>query len=87
MNTDAPGSFKIPLEVVYPAVGDRRWQVPSEDILKSKVFDPEISWMEVDSADRFIADPFLLKTADGHYRILFEDYSFSTGYGHIAELK
>lgn len=57
------------------------------DILESRVFDPEISWLDVGTADRFIADPFLVKAADGQYRILFEDYTFSTGYGHIAELE
>ena len=56
------------------------------DVLAQKKFDPVIKWMKVDSADRFIADPFLLKEDEGNYRILFEDYTFSTGYGHIAEL-
>ncbi len=57
------------------------------DMLESKTFDPEIKWIRVESADRFIADPFLLKAGEGDYRILFEDYTFTKAYGHIAELK
>jgi len=58
-----------------------------EDILENKVFDTEINWMEIRSADQFIADPFLVQAADGQYRVLFEEYSFSSGYGKIAELE
>jgi hypothetical protein len=57
------------------------------DILENKTFDPAIKWMEVPSADRFIADPFLLQVEDNKYRILYEDYTFTKGYGHIAELE
>ncbi len=57
-----------------------------EEILGQKKFDPVIKWMDIPSADRFVADPFLVQTENGGYRVLFEDYTFSSGYGHIAQI-
>lgn len=55
-----------------------------EDIIRDKIFDPDINWLRLKSFDRFYADPFLLETNDGSIKILLEDYPFKENYGKIS---
>lgn len=59
-------------------------QATIKDIIKNKLFDPEIKWFPIQSKNKFSADPFLYKTKEGNYAILIEEYSFSSGYGIIS---
>jgi hypothetical protein len=36
------------------------------------------------SFDKFYADPFLLSSKDGNFKIIFEDYTFDDDYGKIS---
>lgn len=67
----------------------KQWQIglchgDIGDIIRSKVFNPEIKWVPLNTLDYFHADPFLLKTSDGSVNILFEDFAFDDYYGKIA---
>jgi hypothetical protein len=55
-----------------------------KEIIRSKTFDPAITWLPIQSRDQSNADPFLFKTTNGGYDIFFEDYSFKEGYGKLA---
>lgn len=50
-------------------------------ILSKRRFDEEINWFHT-PADRFLADPFLLRT-DENIEILLEKYHYREGYGKI----
>ena len=54
------------------------------DIIRTKKFNPDITWLPVKSYDNFYADSFLFKTNDGNYNILFEDFNFNEYYGKIS---
>ena len=56
------------------------------DIIRSKTFDPDINWLLIKSYDKFYADPFLLNSKDGNFRILFEEFTFDEDYGKISLL-
>jgi hypothetical protein len=43
-----------------------------KDIIRSKTFDPDINWLLFKSFDKFYADPFLLNSKDGNFKIIFE---------------
>lgn len=55
-----------------------------KDIIKNKSFDPDISWFPVKSKNIFRADPFLFKSGEGKYHILYEEYAFKDKYGIIS---
>lgn len=55
-----------------------------EDIIRNKIFDPDINWLRLKSFDKFYADPFFLATNDGNIKILLEEYSFKENYGKIS---
>lgn len=55
-----------------------------DDIIRNKIFDPDINWLRLKSVDRFYADPFLLATNDGSIKILLEDYPYKENYGKIS---
>jgi hypothetical protein len=55
-----------------------------KEIIRSKTFDPDITWLPIKSINRAYADPFIFKTTDWNYDILFEDYSFKEEYGKIG---
>jgi len=54
-----------------------------KDIILTKSFDPEITWIPVKSFDNFHADPFLFITKNGNINIFFEDFDFNKFYGKI----
>jgi hypothetical protein len=54
------------------------------EIIRNKSFDPDIKWFYLDSFDKFVADPFFVKSRDGNLKIIFEDYPFSDDYGKIS---
>jgi hypothetical protein len=55
-----------------------------KDIIKSKMFDPDINWLPIRSIDTYYADPFLLFSKDENLKILLEDFSFDENYGKIS---
>lgn len=55
-----------------------------KDIIKSKMFDPDINWLPIRSIDKYYADPFLLFSKDENLKILLEDFSFDENYGKIS---
>lgn len=57
-----------------------------EDIIRNKIFDPDINWLRLKSFDKFYADPFFLATNDGNIKILLEEYSFKENYGKISSM-
>jgi hypothetical protein len=70
----------------------KQWQIglckgDIAEIIRSKVFNPEIKWLPLNTLAYFHADPFLLKTNDGSLNILFEDFAFKDYYGKIASMK
>ena len=54
------------------------------EIIRNKIFDPDINWLEIKSLDTYYADPFLMSSKEGSYKILLEDFSFSENYGKIS---
>lgn len=57
-----------------------------KDVIRTKTFNPDISWVPVKSFNHFYADPFVYKTRDGNFDIICEDYNFNDRYGKIASL-
>ncbi len=53
------------------------------DIIRTRIFDPQIEWMPLKRAELLYADPFLYKSGN-EYTILFEDYSMDDKYGKIS---
>src|SRR5258708_3806958 len=54
------------------------------EIIRNKDHNLFYTWLKIDAPDRFYADPFILKAADEHIHILFEDFSANDRYGKIA---
>lgn len=55
-----------------------------KDIIRSKTFKQNISWLPIGFIDHFYADPFLFKQKDGKMNIFFEDFVFDVNYGKIS---
>lgn len=49
-------------------------------------FVPDIRWLPVTPPGRFAADPFLVSRPEGMF-VLYEDFSYATGRGHLAALR
>lgn len=56
------------------------------DIIGSKTFCQDIKWLQFNSIDHFLADPFLSWSNDGHLNIFLEDFSLDDFYGKISLL-
>lgn len=54
------------------------------DIIRSKSFRQDITWLPVESRTHFYADPFILDSDDDMIKILFEDFSIDENYGNIS---
>jgi len=65
-------------------IGVARYRL--EDMIRTKTFDPAISWFKEKDADKFFADPFLYQAADGRLSVLLEAYSHNEGYGKIVRV-
>ncbi len=59
-------------------------QADIREIIRTKSFEFDISWLPVKLFKQFYADPFVYRTSDGNYDILCEDYNFKERYGKIA---
>lgn len=57
------------------------------DIIRNKIFDPQIQWLLKKSPDKFYADPFLVNLENGNLNILLEEFPFDEDYGKISLLK
>lgn len=55
-----------------------------KDIISNKSFDPDIKWLPIKSIDTYYADPFLISSKEGNFKILLEDFSFDKNYGKIS---
>lgn len=55
-----------------------------EDIIRNKLFNPDITWLRSDSFDKFCADPFFLTSANGSLKILIEEFRIDDNYGNIS---
>ena len=55
-----------------------------KDIIRSKSFDPDIKWLPIKLIDSYYADPFLISSKEGTFKILLEDFSFNKNYGKIS---
>ncbi len=64
------------------AIGVTRGNI--QEIIRSKTFNPDITWLPTKSMNQFYADPFLYKTKEGTYDIIFEAFSLNEEYGKIA---
>ena len=60
------------------------FQADIKDIISNKSFDPDIKWLPIKSIDTYYADPFLISSKDGNFKILLEDFSFEKNYGKIS---
>lgn len=55
------------------------------DIIRTKNFRQDnIKWIGPPTADRFFADPFIVRNEDGVIDILYEDFSIDEHYGNIS---
>lgn len=58
-----------------------------EELIRNKSFDPEITWLFTDQFDRYLADPFLIPSDNGSFKIMLEEFSYEADYGTLALLK
>jgi hypothetical protein len=61
-------------------------RVNIKEIIRSKTFNQDIKWFPLRTLDHFQADPFLLRTNDGKWNILFEDFGLEDFYGKLSVL-
>lgn len=69
----------------------KQWQIglcrcDIKEIIRSKIFNPDINWLSLNTMDYFHADPFMLRAKDGNLEIFVEDFKFEDYYGKIALL-
>jgi|WetSurMetagenome_2_1015567.scaffolds.fasta_scaffold68283_1 hypothetical protein len=57
-----------------------------KNIIRNKFFDPDIDWLYGKSFDKFYADPFILVSENGNYKVLCEDFTYDDNYGKISLL-
>lgn len=57
-----------------------------QDIIRKKVFDPDIKWLPTKSFERFRADPFFVNINDGNINIFYEEFFLKDDYAGIALL-
>jgi len=56
------------------------------DIIRTKKFDPEIKWLPTRTYKRFRADPFFVKSKNGDFKILYEEFLLKDDYAVLALL-
>ncbi len=54
------------------------------EIIRTKTFTQDITWIPLKIIDRFYGDPFLLRSEEENLDIIFEDFSFDENYGNIS---
>lgn len=55
-----------------------------KDIIRSKKFNPDINWLQINNLEHFQADPFPLILSDNKISIFYEDFKFDDFYGKIS---
>jgi hypothetical protein len=55
-----------------------------KNVIRTKSFTQEITWLKSSSVDYYSADPFLLKTKNGNYHLFFEYFPSDESYGKIS---
>ncbi len=55
-----------------------------KDIIRNKSFDPDITWLFDNSYDKYYADPFIMNSANGEFKILHEEFPYETDYGVLS---
>ena len=55
-----------------------------KDIITKRSFDPDITWLFANSYDKYYADPFLMKSDNGNFKILHEEFPYDTDYGVLS---
>lgn len=54
------------------------------DIIRERSFDPDITWLFANSYDKYYADPFIMISKDGKFKILHEEFPYATDYGVLS---
>jgi hypothetical protein len=70
----------------------KRWTIgisrcSIESILRTKVFNPDITWLTLGSLNKFYADPFLYMSKEGDPDIFLEEFSINENYGKLSVLR
>lgn len=47
-----------------------------EEIIRNKIFDPDIHWLPVELSHRFFADPFFLEKNAGKLLVMVEEFDY-----------
>lgn len=55
-----------------------------KEIIRNKTFDPDITWLFENSYDKYYADPFMIVSNDGKFRILHEEFPYASDYGVLS---
>jgi hypothetical protein len=55
-----------------------------EDIIRSKKMEQKFTWFPITNKYQFYADPFMFRTSNNQYCVLYEDYSYNEQYGKIS---
>lgn len=55
-----------------------------KDMIRSKTFDPDITWLLRKPYDEYYADPFFAISKDGSVKVLLEQFSFDDDYGRLS---
>lgn len=58
-----------------------------EEMIRERNIQCRYHWFPVPDKARLEADPFILKTGEGRYQLLIEDYSLTDQYGKLAMLE
>jgi hypothetical protein len=54
------------------------------DIIRTKTFNPDITWILLKPYDKYYADPFFLIPKDDNIKLLLEQFSFTDDYGRLS---
>lgn len=55
-----------------------------KQILRSRKFDPDITWLFANSYEKYYADPFIMISGNGEFKILHEEFPYQTDYGVLS---
>ncbi len=59
-------------------------QADIRDIIRNKAFETELKWIPLKNKNKFYADPFIFKSANEQFSILYEEYDYDNQYGKIS---
>ena len=55
-----------------------------EEIIRNKKINKSFNWIPIKNNYTFCADPFIFRTEDGNYSILYEELDYKKQYGNIS---